>query len=128
MKHPFSLIYPTQDKRTDTVPFACFDDIIHQLGADWFLYEKNVTYQDFITKDIDTICYREEAFFDIINLPELLETLKACCETLTAIDTLRKAQNKSQSNESMLYAIKEVEMFVDFAVNMANGLENITEN
>ena len=127
MKHPFSLIYPMQDKRTDVVPFACFGDIIHQLGADWFLYEKNVTYQEFITKDIDTIRYREEAFFDIINLPELLETLKACCDTLTAIDTLRKAQNNAQSNESMLYAIKEVEMFVDFAVNMANGLENIAE-
>ena len=97
----FSLIYKSKEAK-DLLSFSSVNETVKQLDASWLLYAQNTDWLDFITDDVDTIRYREEAFADIMNCPALATLCAECAEMLSSIDSLRRIKEGQQTNETML--------------------------
>ncbi len=109
----FSLIYKSRDAK-ELVSFSSINETVKHLDASWLLCTHKNNWVNYITDDTETIKYREEAFGDIINCPALSVLCKECCEKLSAIDALKKIKEGHPTNETMLYSIKEIELYLDF--------------
>ena len=80
--------------------------------------EVDMSINDFFSKDQKTIINRCEMFKELMEDSELFNGLNNNFEMLTQISDLRKEKEHSQNNESMLYSIKELELYVDYIVGM----------
>ncbi|MBE6544138.1 MAG: hypothetical protein E7675_07030 [Ruminococcaceae bacterium] len=109
----FSLIYKNK-KQQELISFSSVNNAVKQLDASWLLCSHKNNWLNYITDDIETIQYREEAFADIMKCPELSELCNQCIEKLSAIDSLKRLKEGQKTNETMLYSIKEVELYIDF--------------
>ncbi|MBQ8910996.1 MAG: hypothetical protein IJY89_00315 [Clostridia bacterium] len=109
----FSLIYKNKENR-DLLSFSSVNETVTQLDATWLLYARDTDWLSFITDDVETIRYREEAFADIMACPALADLCAQCAEKLSSIDALRRIKEGQETNETMLYSIKEVELYLDF--------------
>ncbi len=110
----FSMIFTGRN----TSSCAVSSGLIKQLGADWFFYNKYLDWRDFLTDNIDEIGLRQEAFADIAEIPELATLCENGASMLADIDGLRRTKEDSKTPESMLYSIKELEIYIDFIKKM----------
>ena len=117
----FSLIYKTPQQH-HPLSFCNIEETIKQLDAGWLLYARGIDWIAYVSDDVETIRYREQAFADLMALPDLSALCAECAETLESIDALRKVKESGQTNETMLYSIKEVELYLDFINRLHKGL------
>lgn len=127
-----SLIYPSEQSRDfhldrDNLPNIS-DDVCEELGLNEIFNLKSSLLSDFFTADVDVIKYRQEAIEDMIEIPEIKETLSAAHPVLDDIRELRSLDSEmTTSGESYLYSITEIELYVSCIDTLKNGLAPVRE-
>ncbi len=89
------------------------DAVIRSLGAEAFFYERGLTLSEYVTDDVGVISARQDVFRDMLDVPEAAEMVAAALGELGVINELSQFTHASDDNEASLYAIKEVETYVD---------------
>ena len=123
----FSLLYPTVEQRTqhenaDYRPNVS-EAVCDELGLNEIFGMKSGSLTDLFTSDIEVIKYRQQTVKDLLELPELLETLSGIHPILDDIKELRRLDSdKINAADSYLYSITEVELYVSCLDTLYNGL------
>lgn len=133
MKDKFiSLLYPTEDSAIyhsyrDNLP-NIGDTVCDELGLTELFNLKSSSLTDFFTMDTDVIEYRQKTMADIINIPELKETLGQIHPILDDIMELRRLdRDNTSSGDSYLYSITEIELYVSCIDTLKQGFEHIID-
>ena len=121
---PFSLLYPDPEK-IDSVKTDISGEVIEAIELDYLISLKNSTLSEFFTTDPETIRYRQATVRDMINNPELGETLLAALPLLADITELRKIQSETGVTENYLYSITEIELYIECIDKMKKGFSEL---
>ncbi len=127
-----SLLYPNEDSQNfhsfrDNLPDIS-EDVCDELGLTELFNLKNSTLSDFFTEDIDVIKYRQSTIEDILNIPEIKDTLAEVHPILDDIQQLRRLDmESSNSGDSYLYSITEIELYVSCIDMLRRGFEPIKD-
>ena len=127
-----SLLYPTEESyiyHSDrTVLPDISENVCDELGLNEIFNLKNSSLTDFFTEDPDVILYRQSAIKDLINIPELKETLAKAHPILDDIQELRRLDTESSSSgDSYLYSITEIELYVSCIDTLREGFMPIRD-
>ena len=122
-----SLLYPSESARAAHFESGARPDISEavcdELGLNEIFDLKNSSLTDFFTLDKRVILYRQATVLDMINIPEIKETLAKAHPILDDITELRRLDNElSGSGDSYLYSITEIELYVSCIDTLAKGL------
>ena len=127
-----SLLYPTEGSQIfhsyrDNLP-RIEEAVCDELGLTELFNLKTCSLTDFFTTDIDVIKYRQQTVADILAIPELSETLGEVHPILNDIQELRKLDKEtSNSGDSYLYSITEIELYVSCIDMLKNGFEPVKD-
>lgn len=127
-----SLLYPSEasleyHSNRNNLP-GISDDVCDELGLTELFNLKNSSLTDFFTKDTEVILYRQKTMRDIIDVPELKDTLAAVHPILDDIIELRHLDDSmTSSGDSYLYSITEIELYVSCIDTLAAGLKPVRE-
>ncbi len=121
-----SLLYPTEESYNyhadRTVLPNISEAVCDELGLNEIFNLKNSSLTDFFTQDPEVILYRQSAINDLINIPELKETLAKAHPILDDIQELRRLDTESSSSgDSYLYSITEIELYVSCIDTLREG-------
>ena len=127
-----SLLYPNEDSQSfhsyrDNLPNIS-ENVCDELGLTDLFGLKNSTLSDFFTEDIEVIKYRPATIQDILNLPEIKTTRGEVHPILDDIQQLRRLDmESSNSGDSYLYSITEIELYVSCIDMLRRGFEPIKD-
>lgn len=127
-----SLIYPSEESRLyhsnrDNLPNIS-EEVCDELGLNEIFNLKNSSLTDFFTSDPEVIRYRQAAIKDMMEIPEIKETLASAQPILDDIQELRRLDNEaSTSGDSYLYSITEIELYVSCIDVIYKGLEPVRD-
>ena len=127
-----SLLYPNESSRhfhseRDNLPNIS-EDVCRELGLDEIFSLKNGSLSDFFTSDSEVIAYRQAALDDMVNIPEIEETLSQVHPILDDINELRRLDVETNSSgDSYLYSITEIELYVSCIDALREGFSPIRE-
>ncbi len=112
----FSFLFPAgmDEAYIDT----CSTDLIRDLDLAYYLNPKKISCETLLTCNAAVIHYRECLFDDVLHIPELNSIIKDAVHQLEVISELRRIRNVESDNEGRLYAIKEIEIYVDFMTTL----------
>ena len=121
-----SLLYPSEESMEYHKDRASLPDIseavCEELGLTEIFGLRNSALTDFFTKDIEVIKYRQETILDMMNIPELKETLGRVHPILDDIRQLRYLDSEDASSaDSYLYSITEIELYVSCIETLCEG-------
>ena len=122
-----SLLYPSeasreyhQDRRN--LP-SISEDVCDELGLNEIFNLRNSSLTDFFTVDPEVIKYRQESVRDMMQIPEIKETLAKAHPILDDIRQLRILDNElTTTGDSYLYSITEIELYVSCIDTLKEGL------
>ena len=114
----FSLIWAESDSRESFSDFS----FIKALGLENLIYlGKGENFGmiapslvEFFTLDRETIALRSELFTELVGDTELYRALDSIFADLTDIYKLKQEKEGKESNESLLFSIKELEIYIVF--------------
>ena len=121
-----SLLYPEESSRLfhserENLPNIS-EDVCLELGLDEIFSLKNGSLSDFFTSDSRVIEYRQAALEDMVNIPEIGETLSRVHPILDDINELRRLDLETNSSgDSYLYSITEIELYVSCIDSLRDG-------
>ena len=127
-----SLLYPNEDSQSyhsyrDNLPNIS-EDVCDELGLTELFNLKNSTLSDFFTEDVEVIKYRQLTIEDMLNIPQIRTTLSEVHPILDDIQQLRRLDNESSnSGDSYLYSITEIELYVSCIDMLKRGFEPIKD-
>ena len=126
-KKLISLLYPSENSRDYHSDRRNLPDISEnvcdELGLTEIFGLKNSTLTDFFTADPEVILYRQAAVRDMMEIPEIKETLAKAHPILDDIQELRRLDDESSSSgDSYLYSITEIELYVSCIDTLNAGL------
>ena len=127
-----SLIYPSEESRLyhsnrDNLPNIS-EEVCDELGLNEIFNLKNSSLTDFFTSDPEIIRYRQAAIKDMMEIPEIKETLASAQPILDDIQELRRLDNEaSTSGDSYLYSITEIELYVSCIDVINKGLAPVRD-
>ena len=119
-----SLLYPDAESQSfhsyrDNLP-NIKEEVCDELGLTEIFNLKSSSLSDFFTADKRVIEYRQETMRDILNIPELKDALAEVHPILDDIQQLRRLDmESSNSGDSYLYSITEIELYVS-CIDMLN--------
>ena len=121
-----SLLFPSDESRAYHSDFSNLpnisEDVCDELGLNEIFGLKTASLSEFFTTDIDVIRYRQSTIRDLIEIPELLETLSKIYPILDDIRELRRLDNENvTSADSYLYSITEIELYVSCIETLKSG-------
>ena len=125
-----SLLYPDEQSRNfhmnrDNLPNIS-DAVCDELGLTELFGLKNSYLSDFFTTDEEVILYRQETLWDIINLPQIKDTLAKVHPILDDITELRRLDREiGSSADSYLYSITEIELYVSCIEVLKEGFDGL---
>lgn len=125
-KH-ISLLYPSKESLArhldrDALP-KISEEVCTELGLSEIFGLRNGSLTDFFTSDPEVIAYRQAAFTDLSENPTLGKMLSEVYPILNDIGELRRLDSGlSQSGESYLYSITEIELYVSCIDTLYKGL------
>ncbi|MBQ2862811.1 MAG: hypothetical protein IJE84_01405, partial [Clostridia bacterium] len=83
---------------------------------------------DFFTSDIEVMKYRQSAFSDMLDNPELKDVLMSVVPVLNDITELRRLDSEaSETTESYLLSITEIELYISCVDRLNNGLKTVRD-
>ena len=133
MKETFiSLLYPTAESREyhsyrENLPNIS-EDVCGELGLVEIFGLKNGSLSDFFTTSEEVIEYRQLTLRDMVDIPEIKETLSKVHPILDDISELRRLdRDTNSSGESYLYSITEIELYVSCIDILNSGLSKVKE-
>ena len=119
-----SLIYHSDRNNLPNISDAVCDE----LSLTELFGLKNSTLTDFFTMDPRVIEYRQSTLADMMNIPELKETLARVHPILDDINELRRLDIESgNSGDSYLYSITEIELYVTCIDTLREGFEAVKD-
>ena len=127
-----SLLYPNEQSQIfhsyrDNLPFI-EEAVCDELGLTEIFNLKTSSLCDFFTRDIEVIKYRQQTISDILSIPTLKDTLAEVHPILDDIQQLRKLDKESSnSGESYLYSITEIELYVSCIDMLKKGFEPVKD-
>ena len=125
-----SLLYPSEQSRLfhadrTNLP-KISDDVCYELGLEEIFELKSASLSDFFTADPEVIKYRQEVFADVLEIPEINDTLAKIHPILDDITELRRLdKEKNSSGDSYLYSITEIELYVSCIDALAAGFSSV---
>ena len=127
-----SLLYPNEQSQIyhsykGNLPNIS-EDVCDELGLTDLFNLKSSSLVDFFTSDPEVIKHRQATIKDILEIPELKETLAEVHPLLDDIQELRRLDSEtSNSGDSYLYSITEIELYVSCIDILRKGFEPIKE-
>ena len=125
-----SLLYPSENSRIyhsdrRNLP-AISEQVCDELGLNEIFNLRNSALSDFFTSDPEVIKYRQETVADMLNIPEIKETLAKAHPILDDIRQLRILDNElTTSGDSYLYSITEIELYVSCIDMLKDGFSPV---
>ena len=127
-----SLLYPTEESRSGhsdgkNLPNIS-DDVCFELGLEEIFNLKCGSLSDFFTTDEEVIEYRQKTISDLVEIPEIRETLAKVNPILDDINELRRLDIETNSSgDSYLYSITEIELYVSCIDTLYRGFSPIRD-
>ncbi len=127
-----SLLYPSEESQIyhenpENRPNIS-DTVCEELGLNEIFGLKSTSLESFFTLDPEVIAYRQRTMRDLLELPELLETLSGIHPILDDIRELRRLDNNNTTSaDSYLYSITEIELYVSCLDALKNGLMGVRD-
>lgn len=127
-----SLLYPSEESRAYHMDRSKLPDIseavCNELGLTELFNLRSSSLSDFFTADPEVILYRQETVRDMMNIPEIKETLAKVHPILADITELRRLDmDTGSSGDSYLYSITEIELYVSCIGILAEGFRSISK-
>ena len=102
------------------------EDVCDELGLNEIFDLKSCSLTDFFTEDERVIAYRQRTVKDLLDHPELLETLSGIHPILDDIRELRRLDNDNVTPaDSYLYSITEIELYVSCLETLSRGFAGV---
>ncbi len=111
----FSLLYPSgYDSRNDHPDISA--ETVEQLELDILFDLKNASLEDFFTSSPEVIKYRQDIFDDMVEYPEVAETLTKVVPVLLDISEVRRLESGlsaagTTDTRSYLFSLTEIELY-----------------
>ena len=115
----FSLLFPEGKKAEERVIIsrkAC------KALMGNYLYHREMDLCDYLTTDEETILYRRELFCDLLEHSEAEALLRELLPLLKNMEELYRLRENSHHTEGQLYAIKLIELYLQFVSTAGDGL------
>ena len=104
------------------------DTVCEELGLNEIFGLKSSSLESFFTSDPEVIAYRQQTVRDLLELPELLQTLSGIHPILDDIRELRRLDNDNTATaDSYLYSITEIELYVSCLDTLKSGFDGIKD-
>ncbi len=122
----FSLLYPGGLAYTGKTP-KITTETIEQLELDLLFDLKNSTLEEYFSTVPEVIRYRQDVFYDMLECPEVAETLSKVTPVLLDIEELRRLESSltsagSTNAQSYLFSLTEIELYTSCLSIMKKGL------
>lgn len=122
----FSLLYPPGHDAASSRPDISAETS-EQLELDILFDLKNASLEDFYTTSPEVIRYREDIFRDMVDYPEVAETLTKVVPVLLDISEIRRLESGlaaagSTDTRSYLFSLTEIELYTSCLNIMYKGL------
>ncbi|MBR2986654.1 MAG: hypothetical protein IKC63_01415, partial [Clostridia bacterium] len=122
-----SLLYPSEEKATLYAAAAIrphiSDTVCDELGLTELFSLKNSMLSEYFTSDAEVIRYRQSVIADMLETPEIGETLNRVLPILFDILEIRSLDTQNNSTgESYLYSITEIELYTSVLAIMKETL------
>lgn len=119
-----SLLYPEGTLSNETSGCTLEETSAQALEIYSLIDLRSCDIGSFFTTDPDTIRYRQEVFSDLSDFPEVTTLLKKMLPFLSDITELRRiGSDPSESTETYLYSITEIELYTSLLDLLKNGLK-----
>ena len=127
-----SLLYPSEaayNHHSDRANLPNVSETVcEELGLNEIFRLKNAVLTDFFTSDMEVIDYRQKTLRDILEIPELSETLSKIHPILDDIMELRRLNTDAVTPaDSYLYGITEIELYVSCIGELERGLLGVKD-
>ena len=127
-----SLLYPSEQSRLRHLDKTSLPNVseavCYELGLEEIFNLKNGSLSDFFTDDPEVIKYRQQALGDLLDFPEIRETLSRVHPILDDIGELRRLDRLNTSTgDSYLYSITEVELYVSCIDTLNEGFSLVRD-
>ncbi len=123
----FSLLYPDAESKQEYYTGKNRPDIdmytLEELGMLEILDLKSSELSDYFTTSVEVMKYRNEVFSDMMNCPELSDTLNALMPVLTDVTELRRLEAGSGRDDDYLSSITEIELYISCIETLYEGLK-----
>lgn len=125
----FSLIYPDlyQNRPDSPLPPAIDMFALEELGMTDLIDLQSCDLSDFFTSDPGVISYRLETFGDMLDHPEIADTLGKLVPILGDILELRRLESDSGDTESYLSSLTEIELYISCIDLLEKGFAPMRE-
>lgn len=124
-KRELSLIYPNGYTTVNNPNIT--EDVLEELGLSSVMDLKNSRLCDFFTTDKEVIEYRQQVFKDMLENQELCDLLVKVNPILSDIAELRRLSIDTESSDTYLYSITEIELYVSCMELLYEGLRPIKD-
>lgn len=123
-----SLLYPDRESRAAAVTprVRISDAVTEELGLSSLLSSR-FSLSPFFTSDEGVIAYRQELFTDLMNTPALTALLRELLPMLHDITELRLLTADHDGDDSSLYSVTEVELYVASIRLLHEGLAPLAD-
>lgn len=106
-----SLLYPGEEyKKDEKLNFS--QEMLASLELDYILNFKGFDITGYFTANLETIKYRQGVFSDLLENERLCSLLTRITPILGDIVELRRLSTDSQSSDTYLYSITEIELYI----------------
>lgn len=129
----FSLLYPDAEAHAASLAEDGMPDIdmytLQELGMLEFFDPKSTPASEFFTTDPEVIAYRNQTFTDLLENPELTETLKRLVPVLQDITELRRLEADSGEGDTASYlsSMTEIELYITCVDILHKGLLTVRD-
>ena len=125
-----SLLYPNEEAyayHTDRNNLPDISEsVCDELGLTEIFGLKSGSLTDFFTSDMEVISYRQGTLNDLMEIPELKETLAKIHPILDDMMELRRLNSEAQTPaDAYLYGITEIELYVSCIRELEEGLSSV---
>ena len=132
IKDSYSLLYPDDASRAEhdsgKLKADISEDVISSVGLEDYILTRSVSVSEFFSTDTRTIEFRQGVFADVIDIPQLSEALVSVFPILNDIIELRRLDSgKSESTESYLTSITEIELYISCIEKLRDGFRGLRE-
>ncbi len=126
----FSLLYPDEETKQEYYSGKDRPDIdmytLQELGLTEIFDLKSSSLSDYFTSNEDVMRYRTEVFSDMLDCPELSETLERLMPVLGDIAELRRLEADNTNTDDYLASITEIELYISCIEILYEGLSSVS--
>ena len=120
----FSFLYVNkEDKHTCKIPH--FTSVINDLGLSTLLHSSAFDISAFVSDDAELIRYRQSLFDDFSACDELYDLFVKIRGMLRDMHEINRVSGVTETNETNLYSIKQIELYIEFIKVAYEGFTNL---